>query len=176
MIKLSVTESIKYYYDDAFKRKIHSMFGSIILDFSFCNIIKDIGNLRNIKHLMINTEIEGLHLLKELESLSIHNNCSAKTMRRLKKLSIINKIEVCKIFKKILMDGIEKYIDDAVKMDILSSTKKARREISSDDLNIIKIIVKNFEPTNSHEKEMIKIGNSIINANNNILKRKIDDV
>ena len=112
--------SIKYYYNDIFRRNINSKYKNISLNFSdkhnkikdTCNLtqihslnmsncdnIKDIGNLRKLKKLIINKYIEGIHLLRELDELILNNDlikCN-KISRRIKKLKLINptiKIEV----------------------------------------------------------------------------------
>jgi hypothetical protein len=68
-----------------------SALGSVhTLDLSYCQNIKDIGNLRELKKLVISEEILEIHLLKNLEKLTINKNCNKKMKRRIKKLKEIN--------------------------------------------------------------------------------------
>jgi len=125
---LSDVNSIKYYINDNFRKKIDLTYGNIIslnfdnqyfcnqyvkindvhnlekiysLDIRHCPDIKDIGTLRELKKLIINEYVEGIHLLKELEILVLNNKLIkySKMERRIKKLKQINpiiKIEVRK--------------------------------------------------------------------------------
>lgn len=60
------------------------------LDMRDCNGIKDIGNLRDIKILSINTKVYGLHLLKNLKILSIEYDAYTQMIKEIKKLRKIN--------------------------------------------------------------------------------------
>ena len=62
----------------------------LILDLNNCKKIKDVGNLRKLKQLTISQKIEGIHLLKNLETLNVFiddNNDGKKIESMVKKLN-----------------------------------------------------------------------------------------
>ena len=61
------------------------------LDIRSCKNIKDIGNLKKLKKIIINTKVYGLHFLEELEKLEITKECELKMKGEIKKLKRLNK-------------------------------------------------------------------------------------
>lgn len=87
------------YIEYCFKAKnINAMTNLNDLNMINCDEIKDIGNLRKIKKLIITTKTYGLHFLKELEELKITKRLKKTMSGELNKLlKINNKLKIIEI-------------------------------------------------------------------------------